>query len=328
MSKTIIVTGGCGYIGSHIARAFKYANADNRVFVIDRVKREHTLKGLDGWFIDDFADDSSIATIVDLNPDIIVHCGGTSLVGPSMRDPGEYYDNNVAKTIKLLNVLKDLEKKPLVLFSSSAAVYGEPEYIPVDEATPRKPISPYGRSKDMIEHILQDFWHAYNLPSVCFRFFNAAGAEPHTSDLGQEPNATHIVAQVLEASLSNRAFTINGDVFDTPDGTCIRDYVHVWDIATAHLKAAAFYFEGPDPALLGHWVFNLGTNEGISNKQIVDYVNSKYGLSTVLYGPPRAGDPAKLVSDSRSATNFLNWRPQYSTLESIVDSAYKWYASR
>lgn len=328
MSKTIIVTGGCGYIGSHVARAFKYADANNRVFVIDRVKRDHTLTGLDGWFIDDFADDSSIATIVDLNPDVIVHCAGTSLVGPSIKDPGTYYDNNVSKTIKLLNVLKDLEKKPIVLFSSSAAVYGEPESIPVTETTPRNPISPYGQSKNMVERILQDFWHAYRLPSVCFRFFNAAGAEPHTSDLGQEPNATHIIARVLEAQLAGKEVTINGNDFDTPDGTCIRDYVHVWDIATAHLKATNFYFEGPDPALLGHWAFNLGTNEGISNQQIVDYVNKKYGLSNVLYGERRPGDPAKLVADPGPAKNFLGWTPQYSDLASIVDSAYKWYASR
>lgn len=328
MSKTIIVTGGCGYIGSHIARAFKYADADNRVFVIDRVKRDHTLIGLDGWFISDFADDDSLATIVDLNPDVIVHCAGTSLVGPSMRDPGTYYDNNVAKTIKMLNVLNDLEKKPLVLFSSSAAVYGEPETIPVDESAARHPISPYGKSKNMVEHILHDFWSAYKLPSVCFRFFNAAGAEPHTSDLGQEPNATHIIARVLEAQLAGKEVTINGNMFNTPDGTCIRDYVHVWDIATAHVKAADFFWGGPQPAISGHWAFNLGTNEGISNRQIVDYVDKKYGLSNILYGERRPGDPAKLVADSRNAMNFLHWEPKYSDLASIIDSAYKWYASR
>lgn len=324
MSKTIIVTGGCGYIGSHIARAFKYANADNRVFVIDRVKRDHTLTGLDGWFISDFADDDSIATIIDLNPDVIVHCAGTSLVGPSMIDPGTYYDNNVSKTIKLLNVLKDLEKKPVVLFSSSASVYGEPESIPVHESAIRQPISPYGNSKNMTEIILRDFWNAYKLPSVCFRFFNAAGAEPHTFDLGQEPNATHIIARVLEASLNKNKVIINGDNFDTPDGTCIRDYVHVWDIAIAHLKAVDYIQNSTD----GHMAFNLGTNSGISNRQIVDYINKTYGLESVTYGPRRKGDPARLIADSTNAMNSLGWTPKYSNLEDIVDSAYKWYASQ
>lgn len=329
MSKTIIVTGGCGYIGSHVARAFKYADEDNRVFVIDRVKRDHTLKGLDGWYISDFADDDALATVVDINPDVVVHCAGTSLVGPSMTDPAEYYDNNIIKTIKLLDVLKDLKKRPVVLFSSSASVYGEPDSSPVHESAPKNPISPYGNTKAMTETILHDYWYAYALPSVCFRYFNAAGAEPHTFDLGQEPEATHIVARILEASLANRAFTINGDQFPTPDGTCIRDYVHVWDIAIAHLKAADYIFDQP-PRLDkgGHHIFNLGTNEGISNKQIVDYVANKYGLPFVNYGPMRSGDPAQLIADARSARNLLQWEPKYSTLEEIVDSAYKWYVSR
>lgn len=323
MSKTIIVTGGCGYIGSHIARAFKYANADNRVFVIDRVKRDHTLVGLDGWFISDFADDDSIATIIDLNPDIVVHCAGTSLVRPSMTNPGEYYDNNIAKTIKLLNVLKDLEKKPLVLFSSSASVYGEPEEVPIYETARRQPISPYGNTKNMTEMILGDYWRAYGLPSVSFRFFNAAGAEPHTFDLGQEPGATHIIARVLEAQLAGNAVTINGNNYPTPDGTCIRDYVHVWDIATAHLKAVNYIDSTP-----GAHAFNLGLTEGISNLEIVNYVKRKYGLKDVTFGERRSGDPAKLIAASVQARTVLGWDPKYSTLEEIVDSAYKWYASK
>lgn len=326
MAKTIIVTGGCGYIGSHVARAFKLADPNNRVHIIDRVKRDHTLKDVDGYWIDDFATEESIATIIDLQPDIIVHCAGTSLVGPSMSDPAEYYINNISKTIAMLNHIKDLDKKPMILFSSSASVYGNPTRLPINEVDPKAPISPYGNTKFMTELILKDYCRAYGINSVCFRYFNAAGAEPFNFDLGQEPGATHIVARVLEASLAGRAFTINGDDYNTPDGTCIRDYVHVWDIATAHVKGAEFVSSIVDqnsPAM--SLVFNLGTNKGVSNKQIVDYVAGCYGLPFVNYGERRPGDPDELIADALTAKELLDWEPQFSNIETIIDTAYKWY---
>lgn len=323
MTRRIVVTGGCGYIGSHVARAFKQ-NGDE-VLIIDRVRREHTLKDIDGYFIADFADDSSLATIYDYQPDVIVHCAGTSLVGPSMSDPGEYYDNNISKTIRLLNFVKNFDKKPLILFSSSASVYGQPDKLPITEYTRKNPISPYGNTKSMTEEILKDYWGAYALPSMCFRYFNAAGAMPGTADLGQEPEATHIVARVLEASLTNRAFTINGGDFLTPDGTCIRDYVHVWDIAQAHVRGVEYLYKFSDIPNVGASVFNLGTNVGVSNKQIVDYVFDKYGLPFVNYGPTRWGDPAELVADATEAREKLRWAPEYSDIETIIDSAYAWY---
>ena len=326
MTRRIVVTGGCGYIGSHVARAFKQ-NGDE-VLIIDRVRREHTLKDIDGYFIADFADDSSLATIYDYQPDVIVHCAGTSLVGPSMSDPGEYYDNNISKTIRLLNFVKNFDKKPLILFSSSASVYGQPDKLPITEYTRKNPISPYGNTKSMTEEILKDYWGAYALPSMCFRYFNAAGAMPGTADLGQEPEATHIVARVLEASLANRAFTINGGDFLTPDGTCIRDYVHVWDIAQAHVRGVEYLYKFSDIPNVGASVFNLGTNKGVSNKEIVDYVVKKYGLPFVNYGPTRWGDPAELVADATEAREKLRWAPEYSDIETIIDSAYAWYTRR
>lgn len=325
MTRRIVVTGGCGYIGSHVARAFKQ-NGDE-VLIIDKVKRDHTLKDIDGYFIADFADDSSLATIYDFAPDVVVHCAGTSLVGPSMSNPGEYYDNNISKTIKLLNFVKDFDKKPLIMFSSSASVYGEPEKLPIPEHARKNPISPYGNTKAMTEEILKDYWGAYALPSMCFRYFNAAGAMPDTADLGQEPEATHIVARVLEASIANRAFTINGGDFDTLDGTCIRDYVHVWDIAQAHVKGVEYLF----PAWLsgtpnvGCSIFNLGTNKGVSNKEIVDYVVDHYGLPFVNFGEHRWGDPAELVADATKAREKLGWEPKYSDINTIIDTAYAWY---
>jgi len=318
--KKIVVTGGCGYIGSHVARAFKQAG--DQVLIVDRVQRDHTLQNIDGWHIGDFADDAGLSAIYNFEPDVIVHCAGTSLVGPSMTDPGVYYDNNISKTIKLLNWVNRFTKKPIIMFSSSASVYGEPEVLPIRETARVQPISPYGRTKAMTETILKDFWGAYALPSTIFRYFNAAGAEPVAFDLGQEPEATHIVARILEASITGHVFSINGEDFDTPDGTCIRDYVHVWDIARAHVMAAERHYTQAGAI---QRIYNLGTNQGVSNKQIVDYVAEKYGLIHVNYGHRRMGDPAQLVADAELVGAELGWQPEYSDIATIIDSAYKWY---
>ena len=327
MARTVIVTGGCGYIGSHVARAFKQ-NGDT-VHIIDQVKRDHTLKGIDGYLIADFASEESLGFIINIAPDVIVHCAGTSLVGPSMTDPAAYYDNNISKTLKLLGVIKDMDKKPTIMFSSSASVYGIPQSLPIKETDVKNPISPYGNTKRMTELILADYCEAYGVNSVCFRYFNAAGAEPFDYDLGQERGATHIVARALEASLANRAFTINGDDFNTHDGTCVRDYVHVWDIATAHVRGAEFVdrlsYSSAVPAVA--MIFNLGSNKGVSNKQIVDYVAGRYGLPFVNYGERRLGDPDELVADPHLAWDLLGWEAYYSDIETIIDSAYKWYTN-
>jgi UDP-glucose 4-epimerase len=322
----IVVTGGCGYIGSHVARAFKM-NGDS-VLIIDRVLRLHTLKDIDGYHIGDFSDDSSLAAIYSFNPDIIVHCAGTSLVGPSMDDPSEYYNNNITKTLKLLDFLKSHTKKPAIMFSSSASVYGEPDVLPCKEYDEVKPLSPYGSTKATCELILRDYSRAYGIDTVCFRYFNAAGAMPDTYDLGQEPEATHIVARVLEASIAGRAVTINGDDFDTEDGTCVRDYVHVWDIALAHVRAAGYFARKGNNRTAIAETFNLGTNKGVSNREIVDYVVKKYGISFVNYGPARPGDPAELIADATKAQEELGWTPQHSNIKTIIDSAYKWYVRK
>jgi UDP-glucose 4-epimerase len=327
MNRKIIVTGGCGYIGSHVARAFK-KNGDS-VFIIDRVQRDHTLKDIDGYFIDDFASDASLSTIYNMAPDIIVHCAGTSLVGPSIANPAEYYENNVVKTISLMNLVKEMPKKPDIMFSSSASVYGEPTTWPITEENELQPISPYGSTKLTDEMIFNDYGRAYGINTICFRYFNAAGAEPIEFDLGQEPNATHIVARVLEASLRGRAFTVNGSDYDTDDGTCIRDYIHVWDIATAHVRAAEYLDprSGPQVGIVNK-IFNLGTNKGVSNLEIVNYVNEKYKLPHVNFGQRRAGDPDVLVADATEARTTLRWKPEYSDINTIIDSAYKWYCSQ
>jgi UDP-glucose 4-epimerase len=320
----IVVTGGCGYIGSHVARAFKQQG--HNVFIIDRVDRAHARKDIDGYLIKDFASDVALSMLHTLEPDVIVHCAGTSLVGPSMTDPGEYYDNNIAKTIKLLNVVKDLVKKPYIMFSSSASVYGQPDTWPIKEDSAIQPISPYGNTKAITEVILKDYAAAYGISSICFRYFNAAGAEPVNFDLGQEPDATHIVARVLEASINGTEFTLNGSDFDTHDGSCIRDYVHVWDLAQAHIKGVEFLNKTSNSEqTAGSYIFNLGTNAGISNWEIVKFVSTTYGLDRLLVQSRRQGDPDVLIADASLANDVLNWFPEYSDLDTIVNSAYKWY---
>jgi UDP-glucose-4-epimerase GalE len=317
----IVITGGCGYIGSHIARSLKQQDKENRVYLIDRERHNHTLKGMDGFLHTDYASKQALLWISELEPHVIVHCAGDILVGESVEDPAKYYDNNVAKTIEFLNHVKDLKRIPLILFSSSASVYGSPDYFPVTETESIKPISPYGTSKAIVERLLKDYNQAYKMPSVCFRYFNACGAEPIHHDLGQAPGASHIIARVLEAQINKKPFVLNGHDYNTPDGTCIRDYVHVWDLADAHLRAIDWYKSNPESAA----VFNLGTQHGISNQEILDYVLLNYGPVDIHVGPRRPGDPDKLIASANYATEVLGWKPNYSTINQIVDSAYKWY---
>ena len=315
----IVITGGCGYIGSHISRYLKQNLENSQVYIIDRERRDHTLKNIDAFLQTDFVSKQSLLWLDELQPDVIVHCAGDLSVRESVEDPAKYYDNNVSKTITLLNHVKDYKKKPLVLFSSSASVYGNPDHVPLVETDRVKPISPYGHTKDIIEQVLQNYNQAYGLPSVCFRYFNAAGAEPYNSDLGQAPGAGHIIARLLESRIRDEVFTLNGVDFNTPDRTCIRDYIHVWDLADAHHRAIQWNVNQQFA------VFNLGTNSGISNQEIIDYITLKYGPLKLKVGDRRSGDPDQLIANASLAQNVLKWNPNYSTINQIVDSAYKWY---
>ena len=319
--KRVLVTGGCGYIGSHVARAFKQDGY--HVTVVDWVKRDHTLKDIDAYFIDDFVSDGALSVLIHDNPDVIVHCAGTSLVGPSLNNPAEYWDNNIVKLIKFMDVVKTLPKRPLILFSSSASVYGDPETLPIPEDHRIDPISPYGNTKATAERIFKDYYTAYAIPSVCFRFFNAAGAEPFNHDLGQEPGSTHLVARACEASIAKENFCINGREYNTPDGTCIRDYIHVWDLARAHVLAAQQ--AGEATGWVGAQRINLGTGQGYSNLEVVMAVKTRYGGGTVEYKAPRLGDPPRLIAQAIRAEHWLGWRPEHSDIRTIVDSAYHWY---
>ena len=314
----IVVTGGMGYVGSHVAKTLKATGAT--VSIVDRRYNAHIMKYCDHFTLAEYDNKEVLDHYCTMGVHGFVHCAGTSLVGPSVLDPSEYYNNNVVKTVHFLDRIRKWPNKPFVVFSSSAAVYGTPDISPIDENALLLPISPYGRTKLMIEQILSDYHTAYGLRSVALRYFNAAGADVWDASLGPEPNDTHLIPKMFEASINGNKFVVNGNTFDTPDGTCVRDYVHVSDLALAHATAC-------DKLLTNDvcWRINLGTQNGISNKQMVDMFKDVVGNIEVDNGPAREGDPAKLVASNSLASKLLNWSPVYSDVETLITSTKKWY---
>jgi UDP-glucose 4-epimerase len=313
----VVVTGAAGYIGGQTL--LQLTDAGHDVLAIDRVPPPgHLMTVPCSWHTGDFASDLGLDAVKLFCPDAIIHCAGTSLVGPSIANPREYYNNNFVKTKILLDFLIDNHyKKVRFVFSSSAATYGNPIMTPVQEVDPTEPISPYGESKLMIEWMLRNYRHAYGLDYVAFRYFNACGADSRERH-GQAPGATHIIARVLE-NLRDQTdqFVLNGTDFETEDGTCIRDYIHVEDLASAHILA----MDKTIPAD----VYNLGTNQGYSNLQIIHsaITMAKKDL-TYNTGPKREGDPAVLTADADKFMRASSWKPQYS-LQDIISHAHAWY---
>jgi UDP-glucose 4-epimerase len=311
----IIVTGAAGYIGGQTVLAL--AAAGYQVIGIDQIKPSKViLESCSDFLVSDFAETNCLHLIEKAQPKAIVHCAGTSLVGPSIMDPGTYYENNFVKTKYMLdylvaNKLTDIK----LIFSSTAAVYGDPVMLPCSEVDPPIPISPYGESKLMVEFMLQAYHRAYNLKYTAFRYFNACGADPEARH-GQAPGATHIIARILESIRDDREFVINGKDFDTEDGTCIRDYIHVDDLAQAHVVAV-------DQNVTG--VFNLGTDQGHSNMEIVNMAKSVTGRSIVVgTGPRRSGDPAQLTASPDRWVRATGWQPKFE-LRDIIQHAWAWY---
>lgn len=314
-NMNIIVTGSAGYIGGQTALLLK--DAGHNVYGIDRRDPPRHLQGVvDGFLYQDFASDVALSWIIQKRPDAIVHCAGTSLVGPSMKDPSEYYNNNVVKTLKLLDIVRKSLPRTRIIFSSSAATYGEPPLNPITELDPELPVSPYGESKFMIDMMLESYHKAYGLDYVSFRYFNACGADPQGRH-GQEPGATHIIARVLESIRDNQEFTLYGDRYLTPDGTCIRDYVHVEDIARAH--ALALYHNIPSR------IYNLGSGSGTSNQTIIDAAKRITGRELKInVGPNREGDPAVLTACSTKFDMLVGaWR--HYNLDDMIQHAWNWY---
>lgn len=311
----IVVTGSAGYIGGQTALLLK--DAGHTVYGIDRREPpRHLLGVVDKFLLQDFASDIALSWIIAKQPDAIIHCAGTSLVGPSVTDPAEYYNNNVAKTLKLLDIVRRSLPKTRVVFSSSAATYGEPVMIPCSEVDPCDPVSPYGESKLMIDRILESYHRAYRLDYVSFRYFNACGADPQGRH-GQAPGATHLIARLLEATRDDGIFKIYGVDYPTADGTCIRDYVHVDDIARAH--ALALYHKIPAG------IYNLGSNQGHSVKQIVERAKSITGRwPEIQFGAARAGDPPALTA-SADKFNLVAGAWRHHDLDAIIQHAWAWY---
>lgn len=313
--KTVVVTGAGGYIGGQTSIAFH--NKGWQVIGIDRNGMPaHLNNYFNRFLVSGFDTEESLHVIKQSKPDAIVHCAGTSLVGPSVTDPASYYENNFVATKRLLDFLLDTIPQCHFVVSSSAAVYGEPVLVPCSEEDPALPLSPYGESKLMIEMMCKSYADAYNLKYTALRYFNVCGADTNSRH-GQEKNATHIIARILEAIRDNRAFTLNGTTYPTTDGTCVRDYVHVEDIASAHYLAIAKNAQG---------VYNLGTGSGYSNKQIIDTAADITGTSNlqVSTGPTRAGDPAMLTCTAERFHKQTGWTPSHD-LKSIISSAWKWY---
>lgn len=310
-----LVVGGAGYIGSHMVKHL--ADAGHEVVVADIAKARTDIN----WVGLDVADKHALDALFAESPfDAVFHFASHIQVGESVSDPAKYYQNNVAATLTLLHAMVRANIKHLI-FSSTAAVYGDPQYTPIDEQHPKAPINPYGRSKWMVEQILEDFDRAYGLKSVCLRYFNAAGADPG-GQLGEchEPE-THLIPLILQAASGRRKdITVFGSDYDTHDGTCIRDYIHVNDLASAHALAVDYLLKGGTST-----VFNLGNGLGFSVQQVIDTARAVTGREiNVNHAPRRAGDPPTLVADAGKAEAVLGWKPQFTALEEIVTHAWKW----
>jgi UDP-glucose 4-epimerase len=313
----VVVTGAAGYIGGQTL--IQLTGAGHDVLAIDReMPPGHLMIVPCSWHTGDFSSDLGLDAIKLFCPDAIIHCAGTSLVGPSMTNPEDYYNNNFVKTKILLDFLvRNHYKQVRFIFSSSAATYGNPIMTPCQEVDPAEPISPYGESKLMIEWMLRSYHRAYGLNYVAFRYFNACGADSQGRH-GQKPGATHIIARVLEALRDNTGeFVLNGTDFETEDGTCVRDYIHVEDLAEAHTLAMK--------PTIPSGIYNLGTNQGYSNLQIIHGAIgiTKKDLSYTT-GSRREGDPAQLTADATKFMTVSGWKPRYA-LEDILKHAWAWY---
>lgn len=314
-TKNILVTGAAGYIGGITCIELKRRGYN--VFGVDRRFFDHLKDYYDDFYHGDFTDNESFLLIKKVNPVAIIHCAGTSLVAPSFISPGDYFNNNVAKTNKLLNFIKDEIPSTKFIFSSSAAVYGNWSTYPYREYSDTIPVSPYGESKLMAEKILSWYHQVYNLNYVSLRYFNACGAD-YDAAHGQEPYATHIFAKLFEAALNDTVFTLNGATYRTNDNTCVRDYVHVSDIADAHIKSIENKITG---------IYNLATLRGTSNLECLDYVEKLLDKKIVVnVAPARKGDPAILVADPTKFQVVTGWRA-WRTIPLVVSHLQKWYES-
>jgi UDP-glucose 4-epimerase len=316
----ILVVGGAGYIGSHMVK--QLAQSGNDVITLDNLSYGYRDAVKYGEFVEGDLGDSTILDAIFKAGDIdaVMHFAGFIQVGESVIKPAMYYHNNVVNTHTLLDAMLRHEVKNFI-FSSTAAIFGEPDYTPIDEKHHKQPINPYGHSKLMIEQLLEDYDTAYGLRSTCLRYFNAAGADPD-GELGERHvPETHLIPLILQAASGRREdIKVFGDDYPTDDGTCVRDYIHINDLCEAHSLALQKMINTDRSAR-----YNLGNGKGFSVKQVIDVAREVSGKDfKVTFEPRRAGDPAVLVADATLAKKELDWQPKFADLKDIVKTAWRW----
>jgi UDP-arabinose 4-epimerase len=316
-ARRILVTGGAGYIGSHTAKLLRLEGLEPVVY--DNLTTGNRSSVRWGPFVQgDILDAVRLRDVIEhYQPDAVVHFAASAYVGESVADPAKYYRNNVRGTLSLLDACRQVGLNKII-FSSSCATYGVPEVLPIDEATPQVPINPYGKTKLMVEHVLADYAAAFGLNYVSLRYFNACGADPE-GDLGEwhDPE-THLIPRALMAAAGRIPhLEVFGEDYETPDGTCIRDYIHVADLARAHVLAYEHLVKGGKNLAL-----NLGTGRGFSIREVLRMIGEVTGRDVpVLFLPRRAGDPPALYADASLAYQTLGFLPQHSELATIVRTA-------
>jgi len=316
----ILVTGGAGYVGSHCVKELLQAEDD--VVVLDNLSEGHREAVLTEHFAKaDLLDLTALRkTFAEYSIDAVMHFAALASVGDSVKNPQKYYQNNVIGTLNLLQTMREYGVDQMI-FSSSAAVYGDPEAVPILEDHPKCPKSPYGRTKWMTEQILEDYAYAYGLRYVALRYFNAAGCDPE-EQLGENHDPeTHLIPIVLDVALGRRDnIVIFGSDYDTVDGTCIRDYIHVNDLAAAHILALGVLKEG-----CASTAYNLGIGRGYSVREVIEVCRKVTDQEIkVVEGERRLGDPAVLVASPERVKKELGWEPKYQDLEGIIESAWVW----
>lgn len=318
--STILVTGGAGYIASHVVKELLHQN--EKPIVFDNLQTGHRKAVKNALFVEgDLSDQEKLAETFRANSiDVVMHFAADCLVGESVQDPLKYFNNNVKNSLKLIEITEQFHIKQIV-FSSSAAVYGEAEMIPISEDHPCAPTNPYGETKWIFEQVLQAFHEAGKLNYISLRYFNAAGADPE-GELGEDHfRETHLIPLVIKAALDRTSVPVFGTDYDTSDGTCIRDYIHVTDLAHAHILALGKLNQGKFSG-----TYNLGNGNGYSVRQVIDTVKKVTGRKVAtINSPRRPGDPARLVASSRKFKEEAGWVPRYADLETIVKTAYDWH---
>lgn len=319
-----MIVGGAGYIGSHMVLMLH--ELGHQVIVFDNLSTGFKDAVIGAEFVQgDIHDSAKLDEVFKkYNIDVVMHFAAHIDVGESVRDPFKYYRNNVVGTQSLLErmVANNISN---FIFSSTAAIFGEPEYVPIDEVHSKKPINPYGHSKLMVEQILESYDQAYGLKSICLRYFNAAGADPKTRIGERHDPETHLIPLVLQAASGRReSISVFGCDYDTDDGTCLRDYIHIVDLCNAHLLSTKLLLKENTSRR-----FNLGNGNGYTVKQLIDLAKQITDKSIkVIQADRREGDPAKLVADATLAKQALQWAPIYPDLEDIIEHAWKWEVSQ